>query len=771
MNTFSKDHFSLVWPLIFLVSLSLIIFEISLTRIFSLILSYHFVFLAVSTGILGLGIGGMWGAKIVSRTQGQLSWTLLAHILLLLATSLPLTAAALLWLPHTPHLFLYGLIAMIPFIFGGIFFSMIFAFGRQNEWTHNLYFADLTGAALGSLLVILLVRTWGPFATTAVLGTVIIVTAIPLIWKHLHSTSRVKIITCFVFLTTLTTLATVFPEMELKIMASTPSSKPMFNFLDNPEHEGEVIFTRWSIMARTDVVQTNLENRKAVFTDGAAPSAMFRFSGDISEVEELTQQVGYIPFLRGNHDHVLSIGPGAGKDVLMAILADTKKITAVEINAGIVEAVRHYASFNGGIFDLPQVEMIIDDGRSFIRRSSEKYDLIYLSLVVTDTADPVGYSLIENYIYTTQAFHNYLDRLDEKGQLAFIFHDQNDLLKGFNTALFVLNERGISYENGVKQLAMINGNDGSEGVIHQPLLLVQNEPLTSDSAEELLHQTQELNLQPLFIPFSFEQGVAATIGKGELSLAEFIEMAPLNIQPTTDNRPFFYNFDKGLPPYLFNLLMIVIAIILIYFVISFLQWEKPKRGRSTFPPFLGYFTSLGVGFMLVEIPLILQLGFFLGRPTIAISITLFSLLAAGGIGSTLGPRMISNPEQRVRIVIVVLVVLLFLYLVFLPGILDRFLLLSIYSRILLTVLFLAPIGFLLGIPFPTGLSLISKDNPKHVSLMWGVNGLTSVLGSVLAIVFSLLAGFQLTLAIGILFYLTALGSAHILRKSKASEFL
>ena len=149
---------------------------------------------------------------------------------------------------------------------------------------------------------------------------------------------------------------------------------------------------------------------------------------------------------------------------------------------------------------MPQVEVVVDDGRSFIRRSSEKYDLIYLSLVVTDTADPTGYSLIENYIYTMEAFHNYLDRLEHDGRLAFIFHDQNDLLRGLTTTLKVLEERGIPSHEGVNHLAMINGTDVLEGVIRQPLLLVKNEPFTESSANNLLNNAVEVNLQPLYIP-------------------------------------------------------------------------------------------------------------------------------------------------------------------------------------------------------------------------------------------------------------------------------
>ncbi len=751
-----KTGFFSLWLLIFIISFSLIVFEISLTRLFSMILSYHFVFLAVSTAILGLGIGGMWGAKIVSGSMNKLPVPLIIKMLICLSCCLPLTAAILLWLPYNSHLIIYGLIAMVPFVAGGALLSIVFSFARRYEWTHNIYFADLLGASIGSLLVIVLIKTWGAFTTSLLLGTIIAASALLMCCQtHVRKNLRLSIIAFIALLVVMSFLASKYPETELRLMSSTSSSKMMFDFLDNPEHEGEVIFTRWSIMARTDVVQTNLPNRKAVFTDGAAPSAMFRYSGNPEDIEELTRDVGYIPFTEGNNDRVLTIGPGAGKDVLLAILADSKDITAVEINDGIVEAVRHFDSFSGGIYDLPQVEVIVDDGRSFIRRSDEKYDLIYLSLVVTDTVDPVGYSLIENYIYTMEAFHNYLDRLELDGRLAFIFHDQNDLLRGLTTALKVLEERGIPSHEGVNHLAMINGTGISEGVIRQPLLIVKNDPFTNSSADNLLDKAVELNLQPLYIPFSFEEGVTASIGSGSLSIAEFIDLAPLNIEPTTDNKPFFYNLDKGTPSYLLALLAITFAVTILILIIVAIQWKKQSKGQSSFLPFVIYFSSLGIGFMIVEIPLILKLSFFLGRPTVAISITLFSLLAAGGIGSALGIKLFHEPIRRARSVLILIIAALILYLLFLPGILENYQLLPINSRILITVLILFPVGFLMGIPFPTGLSLISKSYPRNVSLMWGVNGLTSVLGSILAIIFSLAYGFQLTLFSGIIFYSAA----------------
>ncbi len=750
---------NLVWFLIFMVSMSLLVFEISLTRIFSLVVWYHFVFLAISTAILGLGLGGILGSHLVTGQDGNVELGLIMKLLLALAAALPSTSALLLWVPYS-YFVLYGL-AVLPFILGGTVLSLVFAWGRQQGWVHQFYFADLSGASLGSLAVVPLLASWGPLATTSLVGLMISAATVGLVFFKRFKRKRFSYRLPLALMIGLLFVAVVvisYPQAELTLM-SMGSPKPMFAYLTDPDRQGEVVFTRWSSMARTDVVRAGAfeSNLMTIFTDGAAATSMYRFDGDLSEIDFLKREAGYLPFADSSTGDVLVIGPGGGKDILFGLLGESERITAVEVNPGIVEAVREFSSFNGGIFDLPGVEIIVDDGRSFVRRTQDEYDLIYLSLVMTLAAEPIGYSLVENYIFTTEAFHDYLDVLRDDGQLVFVLHDGRDLLKAVTTALQALKERGVPMEQATQHLAFINGTPGHTNHIHKPLLVVRNTPFTSAASEALLSQALERNLPPIHIPHVAETDALVLMGGGQITLEEYISHSQTNIQPATDNRPFFYNFDRSIPKYMLILLLVVSGVIVAAFAWLRRRWPQ---ARLPFYPYSGYFTALGVGFMLVEIPLLQQLGFFLGRPTLAISLTLFAILFGGGLGSLFSSRLIPDPERRLQLALPAVAIVALVYQLALPGVMNQFLLQPLATRIVLTVVFALPVGFLLGIPFPTGLSLVPAGRPREVSTLWAVNGLTSVLGSVLAVVLSLQFGFRFTLAVGALVYLAALWFAH-----------
>ncbi len=159
----------------------------------------------------------------------------------------------------------------------------------------------------------------------------------------------------------------------------------------------------------------------------------------------------------------------------------------MEINPGSIKAVKEFSGFNGGIYDFSNVKVFVGDGRSFVRRSEERYNIIYLSLVFTQKASMVGYSLAENYVFTKEAFVDYLEHLDEDGRVAMLLHDSSDLLKAFTTAISVLRDRGISPEQALKHMIIIQENMGMEmpGLVHFPLFILRESPFTTEEASDL----------------------------------------------------------------------------------------------------------------------------------------------------------------------------------------------------------------------------------------------------------------------------------------------
>src|SRR5690606_38177404 len=166
---------------------------------------------------------------------------------------------------------------------------------------------------------------------------------------------------------------------------------------------GQVIESRWSSFGRTDLVRfPSFEDYMDIYIDGTAGTPMYSFTGDIRDpgpaVKALREQFpGYFPLLflkEGSLRHALIIGPGGGRDVLLASLAGAERITAVEVNGDLVSMVRDWAHYNGGIYtDMDHVEVVVQEGRHFLKRGRDRYDVIMLTLPVTNTSrSPEGFS-------------------------------------------------------------------------------------------------------------------------------------------------------------------------------------------------------------------------------------------------------------------------------------------------------------------------------------------------------------------------------------------
>ncbi|KKL45392.1 hypothetical protein LCGC14_2356140, partial [marine sediment metagenome] len=450
--------------------------------------------------------------------------------------------------------------------------------------------------------------------------------------------------------------------------------------------------------------------------------------------------------------------PGGGKDVLLALLGGAKEITAVEINPGSIKAVQEFSSFNGNIYDFSNVKIFVGDGRSFVRRSSERYDIIYLSLVFTQKASMLGYSLAENYVFTKEAFDDYLDHLDEDGRVAVLLHDSSDLLKTFTTAISVLQDRGISPEQALKHIIIIQENMGMEipDLAHFPLFILRESPFTREEAVDILKTALIMNKRPLFIPYVYEQEPYSLIGPS-ISLEEFISISPINLKPVVDDRPFFYNFDKGIPPLLAVLFLISLSLAGIFLIPYYSKRKKEEIKDSQAAPsifhFLLYFTCLGVGFMLIEIALIQKFILFLGYPTLAFSVTLFSILLGGGLGSLSSNLIRKRPIRNISWIALGIAAIALAYIFILPFLLDRFLSSSVLTRSLVAMAIVFPAGFLMGIPFPSGLRVLNDFFPQDIAWMWAINAVMSVLGSILAVIIAILFGFTWALLAGALAYI------------------
>ncbi len=756
-----------------LISMSVLILEIGLTRIFSVMFEFHYGFLVISLAILGLGAGGIY----VHTRVGDIWSTYQKPIQNLLPISSGLMALSILGMtilivkvPIFQNILFAASLAFAPFFFGGIFLSA--AFRLYAARSSQVYAVDLIGASIGSLLTVSLLRLGG-INVNLLLAVVTLLPAVLL--TSMRSLTKLKKMTLLFLMVGLISifLLNYFYDLVGPIPFTRGADKEMGHLLASPEGKASVIESRWSAFGRTDLVADEEDPDEMIFfVDGGAGAGMHRFGGDLTHLDSdrLNNFSGYFPLRmlpEKEKEKVLIIGAGGGREVLVSLLGGAKEITAVEVNRDIVDLMKKYSYFNGGIYNgFPGVKVVVEEGRNFIRATKEKYDIIMLSLPITKTSrSPEGFSLTENFLFTVESINDYLDRLKANGRLIVVAHDDMEIFRLIMTSLSALRKRGISPNSAKKHFYTV-------GLEDFPIFVLKKSPLTPEEAQNVHLSMHEYRYssQSSFIPF-VEQVVhkiplieglyyehymlseALTLMlKGDLSQDEIVKIAAFDLEPVTDDNPFFYKFNIGLPSVItFLLVFSSVAIGAGWFFRAGYTNNEPRRNNI---PFLLLFSFLGIGFMLIEIPLFQKFILFLGQPVYSMAVLLSSLLVGAGIGSwTSGLFWERRTLLKLRLASVAVGIITLTYVLFLKELFTLVLGAPFFTRVLISFLLLMPLGFFLGMPFPLGMRFLDELGLRHnVPRMWGLNGIGSVFGSALAIALAISFGFSYSMIIGALLY-------------------
>lgn len=753
-KTASQDSSSVVslalFTALFLISLSVLVLQISYARIFSVFLGYHFVFIAVSTAMLGIGLGAMLFHKLKTRIISKSpSFEVLGLLALGLSLSILASLIAVVNISPTRIWFIYIVQIFPPFFLAGMFLAL--SYHQFTSQSNVLYFADLAGAAFGCLGVVLLLQYLGGINTVAVISLFPAVGGIILLRRRKRGYFLLSLVVFFGMIL-LVSLNLSYEFLMMNFSVAGEPHKTLLKIIK--ENKGDIIYTEWNAFSRVDVVKYHQEDDvRTIFVDGGAATDMVEFSGDFTRIKNrLKQDIGFFPYYFTQPENTLIIGPGGGKDVLFALLGRSKNIKAVEVNPSVLKAVRRFSNYNGGIYQYEGVDWILDEGRSFMSRDQDLYDMLYLSKVYSGVAEIAGYSLIENYIYTTEAMKQYLSHLSREGHLVFLIHQPGDLTRLFNTLLEVLQREGKSFEEATRHIFVTHSLPPSASPskpIEDCLLIFRNIPFSRQECEQMVKAALALEFTPFFYPYFRSPG--------RPWLKEFQFQSDLHFTPVSDNSPFFFNYER-IPLPLRTLLIIFLIVVLFLFILYLIPKRKKRLNPSkkSIAGFLFYFFLLGVGFMLVEISLIQQFMLFLGYPTLSVSTTLFSLLISGGMGSLLYSRI---EEKKLgfylKFALGMNFLLILIYLMILPRIFETLISQQIIIRSLITMGLLSPLGFFLGMSFPSGLRMLKRAFPSEVSWMWGINGVSSTLGSILSVVFAILYGFSQAFLAGGISYLLA----------------
>jgi hypothetical protein len=761
---------------IFLVSFSLIAFEIALSRLLSVLLSYHFAFAVLAVALLGLGGGGVFlyllhSTGCLKKLSGNFSfWAAVLSLTVSLSVILGLHVGSA--FGALDNILSYSLLFLIPFSLAGVLLALFYReFPAESA---KIYGFDLVGAACGSFGCLIFLNGFGVVSTVFLLGALSSCAALVLAFMGPGLKKWVLPLLGFViavFLFGAERAGLYRPDVPI---GKNPS-KEIHDVLYGPSLHGRIVETRWSAFGRTDLVRLpDYPEQMDIYLDGTAGSPMYRFTGNAGNpgpvVEGLkTTFPGYFPFLslrEEEKDDALIIGPGGGRDILLALMGGIKNITAVEVNGDLVDMVRSHARFNGGIYrDLENVRVIVEEGRHFFKRSAAKHDLIMLSLPVTNTSRSLeGFALTENFLFTTDAIVDYLDHLSEEGRLLVVAHDDIEALRLLSLSLAVFKARGMDEQEAMSHIYIT----GSEDYL---VFVLKKKPLDQQETTVLYRAMHDLGYSPGISFFPHLNAplhpVLTSLGKGWTTAAgvqEMVGQRGYNIDPVSDNNPFFYNFERGLPKSVSLVLWTSSFLLLLIAAVSLcmkrngrqsLQENRPHRPGLLFRAVL-LFSILGIGFMLTEISLIQRFSLFLGRPVLSMAVLLSSLLGGAGMGSLWSKRL-TTPTQTTRGIAlaslgIALVVLG--YAVALPQILKQLLGLSFTVRIGISVALLLPLGFCMGIPFPLGIRFMQEIKmASSIPWMWGVNGLGSVLGSTLTIAIAIRLGFTEALIASAALYL------------------
>jgi spermidine synthase len=768
-----------------LTSFSTLLLELALTRLFSVVLFYHFAFLAISIALLGLGAGGVFAYLLKGRlagveTRGLAAVLCLANsvvVLVVLEIVLHVPVALEVSWKNFLRLTALYLAAAVPFFLTGLLFAVVFA--RETHRIPRLYGADLCGGAVACLAVVPLLNLLGGPNTILVAAVSLAVAS--MVWAGTKTGRRNAALLAIGF---------------LALIAGNHSGR----LIDVVYAKGRfrdpawVEFARWNALSRVEVDRQG--QAKAIVID--ADASTYIMNADLShwqgtewEHNLMSAPPALANVLRPHGDFAI-IGPGGGVDVLRALASGSPSVTGIEINPIIATTImrERYADYAQHLYERPEVHIQVNDGRSFLRASAQRFDVVQMTLVDTWASTAAGaFALSENNLYTVEAFREYFEHLKPDGMIAITrweFRHPREALRVVSVAMEALHRLGVA--NPARNFIV-----ASQGALDEDgipvVVLAKKTPFTAEEESAVrAHFNKYIKLDPLYLPSDAGHNPFSDLIASNDPYA-FAQSYAYNVAPVSDNTPFFFFTlkagqilgERGLRAgidWKVNLGVLVLLLVLVISLVAVLAFLvlplalKTGALRQSPVPLL-YFVAVGLGYILVEIAFIQRFVLFLGHPTYALTVVIFLLMLSSGAGSLFSRVWLPRTEQA-WLPLALVVVALAADVVFLPGRLAALVGLGFNDRLMISAVLLAPLGFLMGMPFPTGLrALASAPAPEFpsgqarpenaVEWAWAMNAAASVLGSVLAMVVAIQFGLNATLACGAAAYLLALLLTRALR--------
>lgn len=799
-----------------MVGAATLLFEILLTRIFSVTMWYHFAFVAISLALFGIAASGVAVAIVPSLSRPSAAFERLAYAALGFGLAIPFAyfvdrmipfmpfdvAGPGFWPSLQPHLLFFAkfLVLSVPFFFSGL--TIALAFLNSPVRANHVYFGDLVGGGLGCCLVVPLLLSYSA-PSAVLLSAALPFGAAAMLFNRAGWRKGAVAAALGVF------AAIGAAAVNERVPFADVRRVKSYERAIGTELERPKVYEKWHPVSRVAVhplevsgtnvywfyaqpEQISYPRLLEVTNDAGARTFIYPRLSHEEFVRLFSTDVSDLVYTMTTRPSVLVVGVGGGKDVLSALHLGASRVTGVELNPLMIDVVQEkFASFSGRPFDDPRVRIVIDEGRNFIASRNERYDVIKLSGTDTWAASAAGaYALTESYLYTKEAFHDFLSHLRPGGFLSISRWYPQETLRLAALAAVSLRESGV--ENPADRLLLVR-NDS------MMTLIAKNGPLTDDEVSRFQAGAKAAKLTVMQSPRSTPRPEDSLVDAAHRRLVNEKDFAVassgvfLTVAPPTDDRPFFFNvvsfrqatsgsygssegymLQHGRALALLVGLLEVSLVVVTLFVLAPLILARFHRGRSEGAPVRArlsanlYFVALGLGYLLVEIPLVQQFILFLGHPIYTLTVVLFSLLVSSAAGSLLAgtlrkPRFLRSPAV---LLLAALAVFAFAWLV--PPFLRQEIGRPLPLRILISVLLITPVGLLLGMPFPAGLAAIRRFGRDFVSWAWAVNGAASVAAPVIAMIVAISSGFSTALRAGAFSYVAGAGLLWVLERTKSS---
>jgi hypothetical protein len=787
-----------IWPGLFLVTSATLMYEILLTRIFSVTMWYHFAFVAISVAMFGMTAGAIVVYLAPNYFGPQRLQYHLALSALLFAISMVMSFLTHLSIPFVIHFSFIGLYSIaltyavlsIPFVFSGM--CVCLCLTRFPGQVGRLYAADLAGAAVGCILIIYtLEMTDGPTsvivsALFASLGAYFF--ARPIGGGNIRRLAYACSFALAVF-TVVNTVLVIQQRPLLRLMWVRGELEP------RPLYEKWNSFSRITVHTSSDkpfgwgqssTYPTSRKVRELDLTiDAFADTVLTAFSSD-KDLEHLKYDVTNVAHYVKRDAKVLVIGVGGGRDILSALAFGQRAVLGVELNKNIIEALTNeFGDFTQHVDRNPAVTIVNDEARSYLARQSNKFDIIQASLIDTYAATAAGaFILSESSLYTTEAWNIFLQHLNPDGILTFSrwWSPQNvgELYRLTALASASLMQQGVA--NPRDHLVIVRNiplkeSLGEDEAWAVGTILVKTVPFSDRELSILEDVSRRMQFEMILSPRVARDQIFEALASGR-DLEATTRNFALNIAPPTDDSPFFFQLLRLHDVFQTNvwrtgylgkmdinsnlravfvlgiLVIVVIGLTLLCIIAPLIATADPPSLRGALPLII-FFLCIGLGFMFIEVSQMQRLIIFLGHPTYGLSVVLFVLLMASGMGSYTTQRINADLSRPVIVRLCTLISVLAALGAVTPYALREFQASTIVVRILVSVSILFPLGVFMGMAFPLGLKVASLKPLSITPWLWGVNGAASVCASVLAIVIAMSASISAAFWTGVSCYVVA----------------